>query len=163
MLNVLYILEALRHNNIMPGLLPGWTRKDIEQQPNFFFRLRVEILNVLYILETLSIITSCQDFYLGEPERIQNNYLVFFGHGLACVPSVSARVCRESWDESKKKKKKKGMTGKGEEKEGNAYPEPQDFEKLQRSSTNVASHTDVLRGSSRVPAPLTSADLSGKK
>ena len=22
-LNVLYILEALRHNNIMPGLLPG--------------------------------------------------------------------------------------------------------------------------------------------
>ena len=35
--NVLYILEALRHNNIMPGLLPGWTRKDIEQQPNFFF------------------------------------------------------------------------------------------------------------------------------
>ena len=36
MLNVLYILEALRHNN-MPGLLPGWTRKDIEQLPNFFF------------------------------------------------------------------------------------------------------------------------------
>ena len=31
MLNVLYILEAPRHNNIMPGLLPGWTRKDIEQ------------------------------------------------------------------------------------------------------------------------------------
>ena len=37
MLNVLYILEALRHNDIMPGLLPGWTRKDIEQLPNFFF------------------------------------------------------------------------------------------------------------------------------
>ena len=35
MLNVLYILEALRHNNIMPGLQPGWTRKDIEQLPNF--------------------------------------------------------------------------------------------------------------------------------
>ena len=33
---LLYILEALRHNN-MPGLLPGWTRKDIEQLPNFFF------------------------------------------------------------------------------------------------------------------------------
>ena len=27
----------------------------------------------------------------------------------------------------------------------------------------VAFHADVLRGSSRVPAPLTSADLSGKK
>ena len=53
MLNVLYILEALRHNN-MPGLLPGWTRKDIEQLPNFFcLRLRVEMLNVLYILEAL--------------------------------------------------------------------------------------------------------------
>ena len=52
MLNVLYILEALRNNNIMPGLLPGWTRKDIEQLPNFS-RLRVEILNVLYILEAL--------------------------------------------------------------------------------------------------------------
>ena len=52
MRNVLYILEALRHNN-MPGLLPGWTRKDIEQLPNFFFRLRVETLNVLYIPEAL--------------------------------------------------------------------------------------------------------------
>ena len=31
MLNELYILEALRHNYMMPGLLPGWTRKDIEQ------------------------------------------------------------------------------------------------------------------------------------
>ena len=35
MLNVLYILEALRHNYIMPGLLPGLIRKDIEQVPNF--------------------------------------------------------------------------------------------------------------------------------
>ena len=51
MLNVLYILETPRHN-YMPRLLPGWTRKDIEQVPNFF-RLRVEILNVLYILEVL--------------------------------------------------------------------------------------------------------------
>ena len=32
---VMYQLEALKHNNIMPGLLPGWTRKDIEQLPNF--------------------------------------------------------------------------------------------------------------------------------
>ena len=47
-LNVLYILEALRHND-MPGLLPGWTRKDIEQLPIFFST--VEMLNVLYILE----------------------------------------------------------------------------------------------------------------
>ena len=40
MVNVLYILEALRHNYIMPGLLPGWTRKDIEQLRKFFLQLR---------------------------------------------------------------------------------------------------------------------------
>ena len=53
MLNVLYIFEALRQNNIMPGLLPGWTEKDIEQQPNFYFQLRIKMLKVLYILEAL--------------------------------------------------------------------------------------------------------------
>ena len=37
----------------MPGLPPGLTRKDIEQQPNVFFRLRIEMLNELYILEAL--------------------------------------------------------------------------------------------------------------
>ena len=52
MRNVLYILEALTHNN-MPGLLPWWTREDIGQLPNFFLRLRVEMLNVLYILAAL--------------------------------------------------------------------------------------------------------------
>ena len=121
MLNVLYILEPLRYNNIMPELLPEWTRKDIEQLPNFFFRLPIKMLNVLYILEALehknimpgllpgwtrkdieqqniffffaygskcltcyisvkrsSIVTLCQDFYLGEIERIKNNCLIFF-------------------------------------------------------------------------------------
>ena len=53
MLNVLYILEALRHNDILPGILPGWTRKDVQQLPNFFLLLRVEMLNVLYSLEAL--------------------------------------------------------------------------------------------------------------
>ena len=53
MLNVLYILEALSHNDIMPGLLPGWTREDVEQLPNSFLLLRVEMLNVLYIVEVL--------------------------------------------------------------------------------------------------------------
>ena len=53
MLNVLYILEALRNKNIMPGLLSGWTRKDIEQLPSLFLRLRIKMLNVLYILEAL--------------------------------------------------------------------------------------------------------------
>ena len=53
MLNVLYILGPLKHNNIMRRLLPGWTRKDIEQLPNFCFLQRIEMLNVLYILEAL--------------------------------------------------------------------------------------------------------------
>ena len=53
MLNVLYILEAIRNNNTLPGLLPGRTRKDIEQLPHFFFRLPMEMLNMLYILEAL--------------------------------------------------------------------------------------------------------------
>ena len=51
--SIYYILEALRHNNIMPGLIDGRTRKDIEQPPNFFFLLRIEMLNVLYILQAL--------------------------------------------------------------------------------------------------------------
>ena len=54
MLNVLYILEALRHNYIMPGFLPGWTRKDMEQLPFF---LRVEVLNVVF-LEALMILAD---------------------------------------------------------------------------------------------------------
>ena len=43
---------------------------------------------------------------------------------VACVASVSARVRRERWDESKKKK---GMTWEGEGKEGNAYPQTPRF------------------------------------
>ena len=40
----------------MPGLLPGCTRKGIEQLPIFFYgygSILVEMLNVLYILEAL--------------------------------------------------------------------------------------------------------------
>ena len=41
---------------------------------------------------------------------------------------------------------------------------PLDSEKSCHTVTGaLASYADVLRGSSRVPAPLTSADLSGKK
>ena len=42
---------------------------------------------------------------------------------VACVASVSARVRRESCEESKKK----GVTGKGEGKEGNACPQTPRF------------------------------------
>ena len=75
MLNVLYILEALRHNNIKPALLPGWTRENIEQQPNFYFRLRIKMLNVLYILEAL----RNKNIIKKDIEQQPN---VFFGYGL---------------------------------------------------------------------------------
>ena len=39
---------------------------------------------------------------------------------LACIASVSAGVCRESWDE---RVEKKGTTGEGEGREGNACPQ----------------------------------------
>ena len=43
-------------------------------------------------------------------------------------------------------------------------PTPSGFRKSCHTLTGaLASHADVLRGSSSVPAPLTSADLSGKK
>ena len=42
------ILEALRHNNIMPGLLLGWTRKDIEQLPNFLSAMGRNAERVIY-------------------------------------------------------------------------------------------------------------------
>ena len=78
MLNVLYILEALRHNNIMPGLLPGWTRMDIERPPNFLFRLGIEMLNVLYILETLKHINIMPGPLPGWTRKDMEQLLIFF-------------------------------------------------------------------------------------
>lgn len=54
MLNLFYILGPLMHNN-MQGLLPGWTRKDIEQLPKvFFLYASIKMLNLLYFLEEFS-------------------------------------------------------------------------------------------------------------
>lgn len=54
MLNLLYILGPLMHDN-MQGLLPGWTRKDIEQLPKvFFLYASIKMLNLLYFLEEFS-------------------------------------------------------------------------------------------------------------
>ena len=86
MLKVLYILEGLRHNDIMPGLLPGWTRKDIEQLPNFFFlRLRVEMLNVLYIPEALrhnNMPGLLPGWTRKDIEQLPN--FLFYGYGSKC-------------------------------------------------------------------------------
>ena len=73
MLNVFYILEVLRNNNVMQGLLPWWNKKDIEQQPNFFFSAtdrNAKLKNCYLSYKRSGIITSCQDLYLGEPERM---------------------------------------------------------------------------------------------
>ena len=78
MLTVLYILEAFRNNNILPGLLPKRTRKDIEQQPIFFFGYGSKCLSCFISQKRSGIITSCQDFQLGEPKWIQTNSLFFF-------------------------------------------------------------------------------------
>ena len=50
MLNVLHtcILEALRHKNIMPGLLTWVNRKDIEQLPYFFSAAGRNAKRVIY-------------------------------------------------------------------------------------------------------------------
>ena len=77
MLNVLYILEALRHN-YMPGLLPGWTRKNIEQLPNCFLQLRVEMLNVLYILEALRHNDIMPGLLPGWTRKDIEQLLIFF-------------------------------------------------------------------------------------
>ena len=54
MLRLLYILGPLMHDN-MQGLLPGWTRKDIEQFPKvFFLYASIKMLNLLYFLEEFS-------------------------------------------------------------------------------------------------------------
>ena len=53
MLNVLYILEALRHIIICQDFYLDEPERIKNNCLIFFLRLRVEILNVLYILEAL--------------------------------------------------------------------------------------------------------------
>ena len=76
MLNVLYVVEALRHD-YMPGLLSGWTRKDIEQLRIIYFFLRIEMLTC-YISWKRSAIIILQDFYPNEPEMISEQLPNFF-------------------------------------------------------------------------------------
>ena len=53
----------------MPGLQPGWTRKDTQHFPLLTMN---EKLSMLHIPEVLRHYTECQDFSLGELERIHN-------------------------------------------------------------------------------------------
>ena len=78
MQNVLYILEALRHNNI-PGLLPIWTKKD-----NFF--LRVEMLNLLYILEAPrhNNMPGLLPGWTTKGIEQLPKFFFFYGYGLKC-------------------------------------------------------------------------------
>ena len=66
---------------MMPGLLPGWTKKGIKQLAKFFFfRLRFEMLNVLHtcILEALRHKNIMPGLLPGWTERMLNNCLIFF-------------------------------------------------------------------------------------
>ena len=56
----------------MPGLQLGLTRKDTQHFP---ILTMTEKLSMLYIPEALRHDTECQDFSLGEPEKIHNSFL----------------------------------------------------------------------------------------
>ena len=53
----------------MPGLQPGWTRKDTQHFPLLTMN---EKLSMLFIPEALRHYIECQDFSLSELERIHN-------------------------------------------------------------------------------------------
>ena len=56
----------------MPGLQSGLTRKDTQHFP---ILTMTEKLSMLYIPEALRHDTECQDFSLGEPEKLHNSFL----------------------------------------------------------------------------------------
>ena len=56
----------------MLGLQSGLTRKDTQHFP---ILTMTEKLSMLYIPEALRHDTECQDFSLGEPEKIHNSFL----------------------------------------------------------------------------------------
>ena len=66
----------------MPGLQPGWTKKDTQHFPSLTMN---EKLSMLHIPEALRHYTECQDFSLGEPERIHNISLYW--------PLMKSQVC----------------------------------------------------------------------
>ena len=89
MLNVLYTLEALRHKDILPGLLPGWTRKDIEQLPNSFFTATSRnAKRVIIILEALRHNDIMPGLLAGwtrkDIEQLPNFFFSLYGYGLKC-------------------------------------------------------------------------------
>ena len=52
----------------------------------------------------LELLNACNPFTYKSYEPDHHRIKQFVNLGLACVASVSARVRRESWDESKKRK-----------------------------------------------------------
>ena len=52
----------------MPGLQSGLTRQDTQHFP-------ILTMTVIYIPEALRHDTECQEFSLGEPEKIHNSFL----------------------------------------------------------------------------------------
>ena len=76
--------------------------------------------------------TEKENYYFLR--KVSTRRIINTRHSVACIAGVSARVCRESWQESKKKKEWGGR-GKGV-KETLAH-KPHNFEKL-HSPMNVA-------------------------
>ena len=84
MLNVLNMLEVLRYNYIMPGLLPGWTRKDTEQLPNFLSATGRNTECVNYILEALRDINIMPGLLPGWTRNDIEQLPDFFFYALKC-------------------------------------------------------------------------------
>ena len=88
--------------------------------------------NCLNISKNIQIFVSRPSFGWTKGRQGGFNRWLFLSPLIACVASVSSRVRREGWDESKKKE----WWGRG--KKETLARKPHDFEKL-RSPTNAAS------------------------
>ena len=85
MLNVLYTLEALRNKNIMLRTSTWVNQNGNRTIAYFFLGFGSKCLTCDIFQKCSGIIRSCQDFFLGEPERIQNESRIFiFGYGSKC-------------------------------------------------------------------------------
>ena len=60
----------------MQGLLPGWTRKDVEQLPKFCSKGR-NAKRVIYP-RSAQVWISCKDFYLDEPKKDMKQLPIYF-------------------------------------------------------------------------------------
>ena len=74
---MLYIPEALRHT-VMPGLQPGWTRKDIQHLPRFLSAFQ-KTIHVIYPRSTQAYSHARTSTWMNQ-KKIYNICLDFYLH-----------------------------------------------------------------------------------